>query len=151
MFSIGLCSGRKANISSLYTVIMMGKEKEKSILSFKAKVAHLVSYFLSGPDEISPECKIFAQVYLHLRCLPVPYPTLCVPLQAQLSDLWSAIMSLNPLQFEPIETESHHLKIWYFQISCSFLGDHGAHSFRSSDPNFSEFLAGRFGFKAVEE
>lgn len=94
-----------------------GEGKERSILSFKEKVAHLVSYFLSGLGETSPGCKIFAQVYLHLRCLPIPYPALYVPLQAQLSDLWSAVMNLNPLQFELVETETHHLKIWYFQIS----------------------------------
>jgi len=135
----------------LYSLIMVGKEKERSILSFKAKVALLVAYFQSGPDETSPGCKIFAQVYLHLMCLPVPYPTLCVPLQAQLSDLWSAVMNLNPLQFELMETEMNHLKIWYFQISCSLLGAHRAHSFRAPDPNSSAFLAVRFGFKAVEE
>lgn len=69
-------------------------------MSFKANVAHLVFYFLSVPNGTSPGCKIFAQVYLNLRCLPVPFPTCCVPLQSRVSDLWSAVMNLKPLQFE---------------------------------------------------
>lgn len=71
--------------------------------------------------------------------------------QLIVSDLWSAVMNLKPLQFELQETEIHHLKIWYFQITCGFLGAHRACSFKASHPNFSKFLAGRFGFKAVEK
>lgn len=40
-----------------------GEGKKPSILSFKAKVAYLVSYSGSDPDENSSGCKIFAQVY----------------------------------------------------------------------------------------
>lgn len=43
----------------------MGKKKD-CILSFKAKVAYLVSHSGSDPDENCPGYKIFAQVYLHL-------------------------------------------------------------------------------------
>lgn len=43
----------------LNSVIVVGKKKN-SILSFKGKVAYLVSYSGSDPDGNSPECKIFA-------------------------------------------------------------------------------------------
>lgn len=64
LYSNGLCLGKKVNISSKIQLLWWGRKK--TVLSFKAKVAYLVSYSGSDPDENSPGYKIFAQVYLHL-------------------------------------------------------------------------------------
>lgn len=85
--------------------------------------------------------KYLPRLTLHLRCLPVPCTTLCVPLQAQLSDLWSAVMNLISLQFEPMEIETHgspYCKPLHIQLE----------GIRSK---LLWISSARFGCKAVEE
>lgn len=135
LFSIGLCSGRKENVSSFYSVVVVGKESKRSVWSCETNVVHLQFSNLALMRLLLGVMYCTGLLYTSWVLL-VPCPTLCV-----LNNLWGSVMNLISLQSEPMEAETHHLKI--LQLWCIFLGayiaNHFAYSFMASDPNFLNF------------
>lgn len=118
-FPLAYAQEGKQNVSSLYSVIVAVKKKGRSILRFKEKAApFIVFYFLRMRSFLGVKyLPMFA--YVTAVCLFHIQQFVCLCKHNQVT-FGSVIVNLNPLQFELTETETHHLKTWYFQISCIF-------------------------------
>lgn len=140
-FPLAYAQEGKQNVSSLYSVIVAVKKKGRSILSFKEKAApFIVSYFLRMRPSLGVKyLPMFA--YVTAVCLFHIQQFVCLCKHNQVT-FGSVIVNLNPLQFELTETETHHLKIWYFQISCIFLGPHRIHRSRDQIQTSLNFCQG---------